>query len=218
MNYAKHLVTLVMGIALLTFPSCDGIFQDIYDMPKKSDYGFLEVATPTTVGKIYVNASEYTKWMYIDFHKSAIDSVSIVKGGEEFNGEWDIAVHRYDAKTNNGSVIETPYSDLKLFLAEAKPTEGIYINDVDTDSTIITDMSHMMDGEIGYAKSKVNLKLSEWLKRDMSTMPPIYTLSNKVYVVKLKDNTKAAVKLSNFMNNASDKGYLTINYIYPVEF
>ena len=218
MKYAKHLVMFIMSAALMVFPSCDGIFEDIYDMPKKSDYGFLEAATPDKAGKIYVNASEYTKWIYIDFHKNAIDSVDIVNGGEEYDGEWDLAVHRYDAKTNDGSVLETSYTSLESFLNETQPTEGNYVKDVDTDSTIITDMSNMMNGEIVYAKSKVNLKLSEWLHRDMSSMPPTYTLSQKVYVVKLKDATKAAVKLSNYMNESYDKGHLTINYVYPVEF
>lgn len=219
MKYVKYIVTILMGLSIMTLSSCDGIFEDIYDLPQtESPYGFVEKSTPTQIGTIYVNASEYTKWIYINFHDCSIDSVNIVNGGEEYEGNWDMAVHRYDAKTNNGSVMETTYTDLNIFRNEAKPTEGDYVKDVETDSTIIVDMSNMMDGQIGYAKSKVNTKLSEWLNRDMSSMPPTYTLSDKVYIVKLPDGTKAAVKLSNYMNDSYDKGYLTINYIYPVEF
>ena len=48
-------------------------------------------------------------------------------------------------------------------------------------------------------------------------MPPTYTLSNKVYLVKLKVGTDAAVRLTNYMNASSVKGFMTIDYIYPFE-
>lgn len=221
MTYTKHFVKFLMGMFLLLFPSCDGIFENIYDSPqtsKKDEYGFVDVDLVNNIGTIYVDASSYTRWIYLNFHDQSIDSVNIVNGGEEYAGEWDMAVHRYEAKTNDGSVLETEFTDLKTFKAAGTIPTGDFIKDVETDSTIITDMSDMINGNIGYAHGKVNLKLSEWLKRDLSTMPPVYTLSNKVYVVKLKDGTKAAVKLANIMNEVYDKGFLTINYIYPVEF
>ena len=43
------------------------------------------------------------------------------------------------------------------------------------------------------------------------------TLSNKVYMVKLKDGTYAAVRLTNYMNASGVKGFMTIDYIYPFE-
>ena len=52
---------------------------------------------------------------------------------------------------------------------------------------------------------------------DSSTMPPIYTLSGKIYLLRLKDGTCAALRLVNFMNDAAIKGYMTIDYLYPVE-
>ena len=78
-------------------------------------------------------------------------------------------------------------------------------------------MSGMMEGKIKYAESYYNTELSKWLFVDTSTMPPGYNPSNKVYVIKLKDNTIAAVRLRNFMNSAAAKGYMTIEYIYPFE-
>jgi hypothetical protein len=47
-------------------------------------------------------------------------------------------------------------------------------------------------------------------------MPPSYTLSNKIYILKLADGSKAALKLENYMNDAAVKGYMTIRYMYPV--
>ena len=50
-----------------------------------------------------------------------------------------------------------------------------------------------------------------------SHMPPTYPLANKVYMVKLKYGTYAAVRLTNYMNASGVKGFMTIDYIYPFE-
>ena len=42
-------------------------------------------------------------------------------------------------------------------------------------------------------------------------------MSGRVYVIRMKDGTCAAVKLDNYMNTAGVKGYLTIYYIYPLD-
>ena len=218
MKYGKLFISLFIGTSLMAFPSCNGILEDIYDEPQKDLYGFKEVATSEKIGTIYVNSSEYTRWIYMDFHRAEIDSAKIVNGGEEYVGEWDIAVHRWDTKTNEGRVMETSYTDLNDLVKAQTMPEGIFVADLETDSTIIIDTSQMVDGIIGYTKGKVNPVLSQWLNVDTSTMPPIYTLNNKVYVIELKDGTKAAVQLSNYMNAAYTKGYLTINYVYPLGF
>ena len=218
MKYRKLFTALLIGTSIWTFPSCDGILENIYDEPKKELYGFTEMGDANKVGTIFVDASQYTRWIYLNFHQASIDSAMIVEGGEEYSGEWDLAVHRWDTKTHDGSVVETDYTDLKAFLNDGKMPEGEWVKDVETDSTIIIDTSQMVDGIIKYVDGKVNPLLSTWLHLDMSTMPPIYSLSNKVYVVRFKDNTKAAVQLSNYMNEAYQKGYLTIKYVYPLGF
>ena len=78
-------------------------------------------------------------------------------------------------------------------------------------------MSQMMDGIIRYAEDWYNHCLSGWLHVDTSTMPPIYTLSGKVYLLRLADGTFAALRLMNFMNDAAVKGFITIDYLYPVQ-
>ena len=131
--------------------------------------------------------------------------------------EWDIAVHRYDVKTNAGAVLETGFTGFSaLRNADAMP-EGAYVEDVWTTAKIAIDMSGMMDGNIVYMESYYNEELSKWLNVDKSNMPPTYTLSNKVYMVKLKDGTYAAVRLTNYMNASGVKGFMTIDYIYPFE-
>ena len=76
----------------------------------------------------------------------------------------------------------------------------------------------MMNGVILYAPSWYNPELSKWLNVDTSTMPPVYTMSGRVYVLKTQDGKAAALQLNNYMNDSKVKGFMTIDYIYPVKF
>lgn len=205
---------------LLSFPACNGVFEDIYDTPsvvEQNEFGFVQIDKTNNSGTIYIDATSYSKWTYIDFHKLTIDSLEISNGMTD-PGEWDIAVHRYDAKTNRATVLETGFTGLSTLRASGKIPEGTYVEDVWTDKKITIDMSGMMEGKIEYAESFYNAELSKWLFVDTSVMPPNYNPSNKAYVIKLKDNTTAAVRLSNFTDASGVKGFMTIEYIYPLEF
>lgn len=210
----------MLGMILISFPACNGILSDIYDEPpteEKKEFGFIVVNKESKSGTIYIDATKYTKWTYINFHTLTTDSLEIEENMVEPQN-WDIAIHRYDAKTNEASVLETGFSDLSAFKASGKMPEGTYLKDIWTEKKIIVDISGMMEGKLGYAKSNYNAELSKWLFVDTSIMPPNYNPSGKVYVIKLKDNTVAAVRLMNFMNASKIKGYMTIDYIYPLEF
>ena len=105
------LIMLPMGAAMLSLPSCNGIFEGIYDEPvADTEFGFTKVEQATSSGTIYIDATSYTKWTYIDFETFSIDTTVIAEDGTE-TGEvmegWDLAIHRYDTKTNGGAVIET---------------------------------------------------------------------------------------------------------------
>ena len=76
--------------------------------------------------------------------------------------------------------------------------EGVF--EADTAGRVVVDMSTMMDGYLGYHDSNINKVLSRWLNVDTSTMPPIYTMSGKVYVLRLADGTCAALLFSDFMS------------------
>lgn len=178
--------------------ACNGLFSSVYDTPDAatgSSYGFVNAATATTPGKIYVDATDYERWTYINFADMSIDTLSI---NDPEPKRWDIALHRYDAKTNGGSV----------------RVEGSdeYVADEWTTDVIITDMSTMMDGYLTYAESFYNPVLSSWLDVDKSTMPPVYTLSGKRYFVSLADGREIVLRLVNFMDENAVKGFLTIEY------
>jgi hypothetical protein len=201
------------GVAALLLSSCNGLFDDIYDNVADdvvSEYGFTKISSDVEVGTIYVDASSYTKWIYLDFSEHRADSLSVFDDAPQ---NWDLAIHRYDAKTNGGAVAETDIEDFSL-LSTAKI--GDFVSDTFTTKKIVTDMSTMMDGYLSYVESDYNTELSQWLNVDTSNMPPTYTLSNKIYILRLADGSKAALKLENYMNESAIKGYMTIRYMYPL--
>ena len=94
---------------------------------------------------------------------------------------------------------------------------AIHRYDITTDKIAI-DMSGMMEGNIVYTDSYYNSVLSTWLNVDTSTMPPIYTMSNQVYLIRLKDNTYAAIRFTNYTNAKGIKGYIDFDFLYPFDF
>ena len=211
----KRLISLTTaGAALWLLSACNGLFGGVYDQPDDdfvSDFGFQTPCGPETAGIIYIDATSYTDWVYIDFSEKKTYTVNVE---QEAPQSWDIAVHRYDVKTNGGKVLETHYTNITDAVKSEYSGETMTA-DQWTTQQIIIDMSTMMDGYLGYVESYYNPVLSGWLDVDTSTMPPIYTPSGKVYVVQLADNTKAAVQLVNYMDETGVKGFLTIEYIYP---
>ena len=214
---------IMWGMVVLSFPSCHGILGDIYDHPTEesdSPYGFIETNPEKHSGKIFIDVHSYTQWVYINFEDQEIYTKNIDKNtGKLTEAEpeiWDLAMHRYDSKTNNGSVLETSYSSLDALRNVGKLPEGKFIPDVM--GKVTTDMSGMMDGVILYADSPINEELAKWLNVDTSQMPPIYTLSKKVYLLKTEEGKYAALYIPNYLNDEYDSGYLTIEYIYPLEF
>lgn len=200
--------------------SCDGVMDDLYDEPEESnttEYGFLNKSNGSFVGEVYVNASEYDRWIYINFHTGKIDS-AVVDTKAEPAGGWDIALHRYDVKTNRAASMETSYTDLSQLTSSGVLPTGSYTEDVYTTNKVITDMSGMMQGHLVYASTYYNSVLSSWINVDTGTMPPVYMTSGKVYVIKLSDGTYVAILLKSYMNDSSVKGYMRFDYVYPVKF
>lgn len=206
---SKKIVSfLLAGVAVMSLSSCDGIFSDIYDNPQQTDvpeYGFIDPATQTVPGTIYIDATSYTDWVYIDFSTMTAETLPVEAPAP---ATWDIAVHRYDAKTNGATVSATASGDFTTLTPAGTP-----VADEWTTQTIVTDMSTMMDGYLSYAESSYNRELSGWLDVDKSTMPPIYTMSGKVYLVNLRDGRRVALRLDNYMDGSGIKGYLTIRYM-----
>ncbi len=217
MNCKQAGLFLSGATLLLSLPACNGIFEDIYDMPTSetgNEYGFIVVDEKTRRGRIYIDATDYTEWHYIDLQGKRVTTTPV---GDAAPETWDFAIHRYDTKTNGAEVWESSASVFDDLPALGIVSEEQWIADEWTTDRITVDMSQMMDGVILYAEDYWNPCLSRWLDVNTSTMPPVYTLSGKIYLLRLNNGTYAALRLTNFMNDAAIKGYMTIDYLYPVE-
>ena len=209
----RHSLLSILAAAALC--SCNGIFGGIYDVPAEdSDFGFIEESDGTHTGKIYIDATSYTEWHYVDLHSKTVTSSAV---GEPAPERWDFAIHRYDAKTNGGRVADSGCTDFQEASLRAETiADDVFENDLRTDDRIAIDMSRMIEGIILYAEDDYNPVLSRWLDVDISTMPPVYTLSHRIYLLKMPDGSAAALKLDNFMNTSAIKGFMTVEYLWPL--
>ena len=217
MNCKQAGLFLSGAALLLLLPACNGIFEGIYDMPTPdtgNEYGFIHVDEGARTGRIYIDATDYTEWHYVDLHGKQVTTAAVDDAAPE---TWDFAVHRYDTKTNGAAVWESSANAFEALPDLESVSEEQWSEDEWTTDRITVDMSQMMDGVILYAEDYWNPCLSRWLDVNTSTMPPVYTLSGKIYLLRLNDGTYAALRLTNFMNDAAIKGYMTIDYLYPVE-
>lgn len=210
----RRFILRTVEIALLLgLFSCEGMFNGIYDdeVPSMPGSNF----TGTTVS---VDASSYQQWVYIDFHNKKVETVNIVDGESSDASEpenWDIALHRFQVKTNGGKAVETSYNSIDELLASSKlPSDG-WKEDTWYEEKVITDLSGMMSGQIKYTPSYLNDVVCGWITS--SGMPPEYTTTDKVYVICLSDNTHLAIRLESYMDNNGTKGFMKLSYAYPVK-
>lgn len=130
---------------------------------------------------------------------------------DETTFDWDIAIHRYDVKTNQGSALAT--TEKELSAVTVLPAGG-FVADVKTDS-LIYDMSGMTNNAVGYATAHINEILTQWVRRD--GMPPVFTLSGLVYLVKTKSGEYAKIKFTDYTDDENVNGHITFAYVYPFQ-
>lgn len=152
-----------------------------------------------------VDVSAYDQWVYLSF-ESGVPLTLNVEEAEP--AQWDIALHRGDVKTNKGAALKSNATSLSA-LSELPADE--FTPDI-TDS-IAVDMSGMMQGIVIYKESEINPVLSSWVSR--SGMPPVYTVSKNVYVVRTQEGKYAKLKFSSFTSSDDKSGFATFSYVYP---
>ncbi len=198
----------------MSLVSCNGIFSGIYDNDEAEETTELGDNSFSNI-----DVTSYTLWTYLNFHDRTMQTAEIGDDGSYTDPDgWDIALHRWDTRTNGGAAMETSYTSLDALLASGSIPDGEWVEDIWTTEQMIIDMSQMMSGTFGYAEGWYNPELSKWIDVNLNQMPPLYNLSGKVYLVMFADETIMATMLSNYTNAIGDKGYLTIDYIYPLEF
>ena len=183
-----------------------------------------------------VDATNYANWTYINletgqtevhrdfsswtsYKEDTVISHTPAKGSEaDVKIKWHIAIHRFDVKTNGAEAVAT--TETELDKVTTLPTAG-YKTDTLVRKRVITDMSKMMQGIVGYADEEtLNATLGGWLiLTPTGTMPPYtYKLSEKVYVVKFKSGANAKLKFTDYSDaTGRKKGVVTFSYVYQAK-
>ena len=185
-----------------------------------------DVKVPTSEGvKNMEVLCDYEEWSYINLKTGDIQNVTVegpwkyIAGNDEIvetkdpeikgvvPTEWDIAIHQYEVRTNNGEAVQTSFKDFKEVVA--LPTTG-FVKDHTVkaeDKKLIVDRSNMMKGQVGYADGTLNAELCKWLtKTPTGTMPPYeYTVTENVYIVKCANGNWAKLKFTDRLNGAGEK-------------
>lgn len=246
-KYMRNILTVVLTAASLVSCNgmFDGIYDEaVNDEKQENGFGGSSDETRYT---LKLDVRDYGKWYYVDLHKKSIESMDIpttLTGNWDGKSlwtyysvhgtnyteldkrkvdtqrepeNWDFAIHHFDAKTNGGKVLETPYSTIDELLAAGNTfDEDQFVEDEWLTNQCITDFSGMMAYNVWYTSSMVNTVLTRWVTMDFTTPPPVYSASRKVYVLRMKDGTYAAMRLVDYMSDRGTKGYLTIDVKYPL--
>lgn len=103
--------------------------------------------------------------------------------GDESSFDWDIAVHKYDMRTNGGSVKELNRTDYNAVTFADVPADMVE----DTEGAVIADMKNMMSGFVGYQDVKLNKELCKWvIATPTGSMPPYtYEVNDNVFILKV---------------------------------
>ena len=158
-----------------------------------------------------LDVSAYDRWVYVSLE----DGTSVAKGIEEAAPEkWDIAMHRENVKTNEGSAIMTDVTSFDALTAI--PEGSVFMPDELTYTEVAVDMSQMMQGIIIYDTTEINMVLEDWVTR--SGMPPVYSVQPNVYVVRTKEGKYAKIQFTSYKGGETgdETGFATFTYAYPV--
>ncbi len=233
MSLRKFLL-FALALGMVTFTACS---DDDDDKVTKDDNGGEEHSgvEPTYSDHLSLDASDYSVWTYINLKTGEMETLQdfsewnyisgsdIVKtkdaeGSEDdITIDWHIAIHRYDIRTNNGSAVETEYT--KFSDLTEIPTSG-YEEDVMVENEIITDMTDMMTGTVGYAAvDLINPVLCGWLESTPTgSMPPYtYEPTGLVYVAKFEDGSYAKLLFTDYTNDMGSSGYVVFSWEYYEE-
>ena len=173
--------------------------------------------------KIVVDASDYTKWVYINFDKGEVVSVST----PETDLSWDLGLHRYDFKTNGGTsgkgkgaAARTSQKDLMADIPTPKDSEWT----LDREGTLLMKFG-MSKHERKYEKQSANFLLTSEPKGDGSFdylnkgiissegMPPKDTVDPSVFLVRSAAGQIVCVRVLDCLSTTKKRGYITLEYI-----
>lgn len=137
--------------------------------------------------------------------------------GDETSFEWDIAIHKYEFKTNGCSVAQLNTQDLAS--VDLSVAEGATYTADTEGHTINVDLSHMMEGFVGTMTTPLNEVLGAWVTATPTgSMPPYtYELNSNVFVIRMADGQYAKVQFLDYSNDNDEAAYANMNYEYPLQ-
>lgn len=172
---------------------------------------------PTKQASVSLDVRQYDKWIYFSFLNGIIETPV----NPEESLVWDIAFHRWDVKTNggiagkgNGSAYMSELTSLDKNLIITNMQESQFKSNVLIKTYMKT--PDMTQGPEQRVDVPANPELCKWMVVNMSTIPPGYNMSDKVFLVKSASGRLGAIKFKSYMNETAVKGYVTFEYLYPI--
>ena len=206
------LLSLAALMTLLLCASCDKDNNEPKPNPSQGEW---------VTKKIVVDASDYTKWVYINFAKGEVVTVS----APETDLSWDLGLHRYDFKTNGGTsgkgkgaATRTTQKDLKADIATPKDSEWT----LDREGMLLMKFD-MSKHEVKYEKQSANLLLTSEPKGDgkgylnkgiisSEGMPPKDTVDPSVFLVRSAAGQIVRVRVLDCLSATKKRGHITLEY------
>lgn len=202
-------------MTLLLCASCDKDNNEPKPTPNPSQKEWV-------AKKIVVDASDYTKWVYINFDKGEVVSVS----APETDLSWDLGLHRYDFKTNGGTsgkgkgaAARTTQKDLKADIPAPKDSEWT----LDREGMLLMKFD-MSKHDMEYKKQSANFLLTSepkgqgkpgYLNKGIISsegMPPTVTIDPSVFLVRSAAGQIVRVRVLDYQNATKKTGYITLEY------
>lgn len=171
--------------------------------------------------KIVVDASDYTKWVYINFDKGEVVSVST----PETDLSWDLGLHRYDFKTNGGTsgkgkgaAARTTQKDLMANIPTPKDSEWT----LDRKGKLLMKFD-MSKHDMEYKEQSANFLLTSepkgkgkpgYHKGIISSegMPPKDTVDPSVFLVRSAAGQIVRVRVLDCLSATKKRGHITLEY------
>ena len=206
------LLSLAALMTLLLCASCDKDNNEPKPNPSQGEW---------VNKKIVVDASDYTKWVYINFAKGEVVTVS----APETDLSWDLGLHRYDFKTNGGTsgkgkgaATRTTQKDLKADIATPKDSEWT----LDREGMLLMKFD-MSKHEVKYEKQSANFLLTSEPKGDgkgylnkgiisSEGMPPKDTVDPSVFLVRSAAGQIVRVRVLDCLSATKKRGHITLEY------
>ena len=209
------LLSLAALMTLLLCASCDKDNNEPKPTPNPSQKEWV-------TKKIVVDASDYTKWVYINFDKGEVVSVS----APETDLSWDLGLHRYDFKTNGGTsgkgkgaAARTTQKDLKADIPAPKDSEWT----LDREGMLLMKFD-MSKHDMEYKKQSANFLLTSepkgqgkpgYLNKGIISsegMPPTVTIDPSVFLVRSAAGQIVRVRVLDYQNATKKTGHITLEY------